>query len=117
MALTIQTKSIDGVCVLVPEGRIVIGNEVTILREKIRELLEAGHKDFLVNLANVTYMDSTGVGALVGSFVTIRNRGGQMKLSNLSQRTRDLLLVTKLHTVFDVLDNEADGIKSFAAKG
>ena len=117
MALTIQTKSSDGVCVLVPEGRIVIGSEVTTLREKIRDLLAAGHKDFLVNLANVTYMDSTGVGALVGSFVTIRNQGGQMKLSNLSQRTRDLLLVTKVQTVFDVFDNEADGIKSFADKG
>jgi anti-sigma B factor antagonist len=117
MALTIQTKTSDGVCVLVPEGRIVIGNEVTALREKIRDLLGAGHKDFLVNLANVTYMDSTGVGTLVGSFVTIRNQGGQMKLSNLSQRTKDLLLMTKLLTVFDVFDNEVDGIKSFAAKG
>ena len=117
MALTFQTKTIDGVCVLVLEGRIVIGNEVGALREKIRDLLGAGHKNFLVNLGNVTYMDSTGMGALVGSFTTIRNQGGQMKLSNLSQRTRDLLLLTKLHTVFDVFDNEVDGIKSFAAKG
>ena len=61
-------------------------------------------------------MDSTGVGALVGSFTTIRKEGGQLKLANLSQRTRDILLVTKLLTVFDVYDNETDGVKSFTAK-
>ncbi len=73
-------------------------------------------KNILINLDNVTYIDSTGVGALVGTFTTIRNQGGQMKLSNLSQRVKDILLVTKLLTVFDVYDNEADGTKSFAAK-
>ena len=117
MALTFQIKTVDGVCVMGPEGRIVIGNEVGALRDKIRELLSAGHTNFLVNLSGVSYMDSTGVGALVGSFTTIRGRGGQMKLSNLSQRTKDLLIMTKLLTVFDVFDNELDGIKSFATKG
>jgi anti-sigma B factor antagonist len=116
MAVSFQTKISGDVCVLSPEGKIVIGDEVGALREKIKELLEAGHKNILINLANVSYIDSTGVGALVGSFTTIRNQGGQMKLANLSQRVRDILLVTKLLTVFDVYDSEADGTKSFAAR-
>lgn len=116
MAVSFQTKITGDVCVLSPEGKIVIGEEVGALREKIREILDGGNKNILINLSNVTYIDSTGVGALVGSFTTIRNQGGQMKLSNLSQRVRDILLVTKLLTVFDVYENEADGAKSFAAR-
>ena len=116
MAVSFQTKNMGDVCIVSPEGKIVIGDEVGQLREKIKELLEGGNKNILINLANVSYIDSTGVGALVGSFTTIRNQGGQMKLSNLSQRVRDILLVTKLLTVFDVYENEAEGTKSFAAK-
>ena len=116
MAVSFQTKNMGDVCIVSPEGKIVIGDEVGQLREKIKELLEGGNKNILINLANVSYIDSTGVGALVGSFTTIRNQGGQMKLSNLSQRVRDILLVTKLLTVFDVYENETDGTKSFAAK-
>jgi anti-sigma B factor antagonist len=116
MAVSFQTKTSGDVCVLSPEGKIVIGDEVAALREKIKEVLDSGCKNILVNLQNVSYIDSTGVGALVGSFTTIRNQGGQMKLSNLSQRVRDILLVTKLLTVFDVYENEAEGTKSFAAR-
>ena len=116
MGVSFETKTVGDVCVLSPEGKIVIGEEVSALREKMKELLKAGHRNILINLASVTYIDSTGVGALVGSFTTIRNQGGQMKLSNLSQRVRDILLVTKLLTVFDVYENEQDGAKSFAAK-
>jgi anti-sigma B factor antagonist len=115
MAVSFQTKTTDGVCVLSPEGKVVIGDEVGALREKIKELLDAGNKNILINLGGVSYIDSTGVGALVGSFTTIRNQGGQMKLSNLNQRVRDILLVTKLLTVFDVYENETEGAKSFAA--
>jgi anti-sigma B factor antagonist len=117
MAVTFETKKLGDVTVLSPQGKIVIGDEVAALREKIKELLEAGNKNILINMANVTYIDSTGVGALVGSFTSIRNQGGQMKLANLGQRVRDILLVTKLLTVFDVYDSEAEGTKSFAAKG
>ena len=117
MAVTFEVKNVGDVCVLSPQGKIVIGDEVAALMEKIRELLEAGNKNILVNLGGVSYIDSTGVGALVGSYTTIRNQGGQMKMSNLSQRIRDILLVTKLLTVFDVYDSESEGTKSFAAKG
>lgn len=116
MAVSFQTKNVGDICVLSPEGKIVIGEEVGALREKIKSLLDAGNKNILINFANVSYIDSTGVGALVGSFTTIRNQGGQMKLSNLGQRVRDILLVTKLLTVFDVYEDEAEGTKSFAAK-
>src|SRR5687768_5457958 len=116
MAISFQTKNTGEVCVLSPEGKIVIGDDVGALREKVKELVNSGNKNILINLANVSYIDSTGVGALVGSFTTIRNQGGQMKLSNPSQRVRDILLVTKLLTVFDVYENETEGTKSFAAK-
>jgi anti-sigma B factor antagonist len=116
MAVSFDTKVSGEVCVLIPEGKIVIGDEVAALREKIKELLDTGHKNILVNLGRVAYIDSTGVGALVGSYTTIRNQGGQMKLSNLSQRVKDILLVTKLLTVFDVYESESEGTKSFAAK-
>jgi len=114
--VTFETKNHGDVTVLSPQGRIVIGDEVTALREKIKELLDGGAKNVLINMANVSYIDSTGVGALVGSFTSIRNQGGQMKLANLGQRVKDILLVTKLLTVFDVYDSEAEGTKSFAAK-
>jgi anti-sigma B factor antagonist len=116
MAVTFETKNLGTVTVVSPHGRIVIGDEVAALREKIKELLDAGNKNILINMANVSYIDSTGVGALVGSFTSIRNQGGQMKLANLSQRVKDILLVTKLLTVFDVYDSEVEGTKSFAAK-
>lgn len=116
MAVTFETKSLGDVTILSPQGKIVIGDEVGALREKIKEVLEAGTRNVLINMAGVTYIDSTGVGALVGSFTSIRNQGGQMKLANLGQRVRDILLVTKLLTVFDVYDSEAEGTKSFAAK-
>ncbi len=116
MAVNFETKAAGNVCVLAPKGKIVIGEEVTALREKIKELLGQGHKNILLNFSDISYIDSTGVGALVGSFTTIRNQGGQMKLSNLSQRVQDILLVTKLLTVFDVYTTEAEGITSFGAK-
>ena len=116
MAVSFDTKVVGKVCVLVPNGKIVIGEEVATLREKIKELLGQGNKNILLNFSNVSYIDSTGVGALVGSFTTIRNQGGQMKLTNLSQRVQDILLVTKLLTVFDVYEKEQDAVSSFAHK-
>ena len=116
MAVSFDTKVVGKVCVLVPNGKIVIGEEVAALREKIKELLGQGNKNILLNFSNVSYIDSTGVGALVGSFTTIRNQGGQMKLTNLSQRVQDILLVTKLLTVFDVYEKEEDAVSSFGHK-
>ena len=116
MALSFDSNVVGKVCVLVPNGKIVIGEEVAALRDKIKELLGQGNKNILLNFSNVSYIDSTGVGALVGSFTTIRNQGGQMKLCKLSQRVQDILLVTKLLTVFDVYDKCEDAVASFGAK-
>ncbi|MEW5974882.1 MAG: STAS domain-containing protein [Acidobacteriota bacterium] len=115
MPLTFESKMIGEVAVLSPQGKIVIGDEVGALRENIKELLQSGKTNILLNLEGVSYIDSTGVGALVGIYTTIRNQGGQLKLSNLTQRIRDILLVTKLLTVFDIYENESEGAKSFAA--
>jgi anti-sigma B factor antagonist len=113
MALSFEAKKVGSVNVLAPSGKIVIGDEVTSLREKVKELLQAGEKNILLNMANVHYIDSTGIGALVGSFTTIRGQGGQMKLCNLTGKVEDLLVVTKLLTVFDIFKTEEEGIKSF----
>ncbi len=113
MALTFESKKVGKVSVIAPNGKIVIGDEVTSLREKVKELLQAGEKNILLNLLNVNYVDSTGIGALVGSFTTIRGQGGQMKLCSLSSKVEDLLVVTKLLTVFDVFKNEEEAVKSF----
>jgi anti-sigma B factor antagonist len=114
MAIGFETKNVGNVVVLAPVGKIIIGEEVTALREKIQELLEQGARNILLNLSSVTYFDSTGVGTLGGSFTTVRRKDGQMKLSGLQDRVRDILLVTKLLTVFDVYENEGEGIKSFS---
>jgi anti-sigma B factor antagonist len=114
MALNFESKKVGRVSVLAPSGKIVIGDEVTSLREKVKELLQSGEKNILLNMANVNYVDSTGIGALVGSFTTIRGQGGQMKLCVLSSKVEDLLVVTKLLTVFDVFKTEDEAIKSFA---
>jgi anti-sigma B factor antagonist len=113
MALTFEAKKVGKVSVLAPNGKIVIGDEVTSLREKVKELLQSGEKDILLNLSNVNYVDSTGIGALVGSFTTIRGQGGQMKLCCLSGKVEDLLVVTKLLTVFDVFKTEDEAVNSF----
>jgi anti-sigma B factor antagonist len=113
MALSFEMKKVGGVQVVSPAGKIVIGEEVTSLREKIKDLLKVGDKNILLNLAGVSYVDSTGIGALVGSFTTIRGQGGQMKLCNLADKVEDILVVTKLLTVFDVYKNEEEAIKSY----
>jgi anti-sigma B factor antagonist len=84
-----------------------------MLRETVRGLAAQGKKKILLNLAQVDYLDSTGVGELVGSFTTVRNSGGELKLLNLSQKVNDVLHVTKLYTVFDVKDDEFTAVKSF----
>jgi anti-sigma B factor antagonist len=115
MALTFEGKKVGSVNVLTPNGKIVIGNEVTALREKVKELLQAGEKNILLNLANVHYIDSTGIGVLVGSFASIQVQGGMMKLCNLTGKVEDLMVITKLSTVFDAFKTEEEGINSFCA--
>jgi anti-sigma B factor antagonist len=94
-------------------GRITLGEGCSQLRELIRDQLSKGNKQILLNLADVTYIDSSGIGELVSAFTAVSNQGGQLKLLNLTKKVHDLLQITKLYTVFDIHDDEAKAIASF----
>jgi anti-sigma B factor antagonist len=113
MALSIGTREVSHVTILDLQGRIVLGDEIDELRSAIRNLIDEGKKKIILNLADVDYIDSSGVGALVGGFTAVRNAGGELKLLNLSQKVHDVLHVTKLYTVFDIRDDEFHAVKSF----
>jgi anti-sigma B factor antagonist len=113
MALTIETREVAHVTILDIQGRIVLGDEIGQLREAVRSLVADGKKKIVLNLAEVDYIDSSGVGELVGCFTTVRNAGGELKLLNLTQKVHDVLHVTKLYTVFDIRDDEFTAVKSF----
>jgi anti-sigma B factor antagonist len=113
MSLTIDTREVGHVTILDIHGRIVLGDEIHTLRDAVRSLVSQGKKKIILNLADVDYLDSSGVGELVGSFTTVRNAGGELKLLNLTQKVQDVLHVTKLYTVFDIKDDEFHAVKSF----
>lgn len=113
MALTIETREVGQVAILDVRGRIVLGDEIHQLRDAVRGLVSEGKTKIILNLAEVDYIDSSGVGELVGCFTTVRNAGGELKLLNLSQKVHDVLHVTKLYTVFDIRDDEFTAVKSF----
>ena len=94
-------------------GRITLGEGCAQLREPIRDQLSKGNKQILLNLADVTYIDSSGIGELVSAYTAVSNQGGQLKLLNLTKKVHDLLQITKLYTVFDIHDDEAKAIASF----
>ena len=106
-------RQVDSVTVIDMSGRITLGEGCTQLRELIRELMGKGQNRLLLNLADVTYIDSSGIGELVSGFTTVSNQGGQLKLLNLTKKVHDLLQITKLYTVFDVHDDEAKAISAF----
>jgi anti-sigma B factor antagonist len=112
MSMTLKPRRIDDVVILDLSGRITIGEGTLVLRNEIQKLLKAGDAKFLLNLADVDYIDSSGLGELVSSFTTVRNKNGQLKLLNLTRRVRDLLQITKLLTVFDTFDNETEALKT-----
>lgn len=114
MALRITDREIDGVSVLELEGRVVLGDESNSFREHVKSLLAAGKKKIVLNLANVTYIDSAGLGTLVASFHSARSQGATLKLANLGAKFREVLQVTKLLTVFDVYDSEGAAVHSFS---
>src|SRR3954464_5430858 len=109
-----SNRRVDGVTILDLSGRITLGEGSVVLRDQIRELLGKNQKKILLNLGDVTYIDSSGIGELVSGFTTVTNSGGSLKLLNLNKRVKDLLQITKLYTVFDVHEDEAAAIRSFA---
>jgi anti-sigma B factor antagonist len=111
--LNIAERQAGDVTVLDMSGKITIGEGSVALRTAIRRLLEEGKKRILLNLAGVGYIDSSGIGELVSSFTAINKENGQLKLLNLTQKLQDLLTITKLLTVFDVYESEAEALTSF----
>lgn len=113
MTMKANTRQVDGITIVDLSGRITLGEGSVVLRDNIRDIVGQGHKKILLNLGDVTYIDSSGIGELVSAFTTVRNQGGELKLLNLTKKVHDLLQITKLYTVFDVRDDEAGAIKSF----
>jgi anti-sigma B factor antagonist len=114
--MKISTRQLDGVTILDMSGRITLGEGSVQLRDAVRELLGKGRKQILLNLGNVNYIDSSGIGELVSAFTATRNQGGELKLLSLTKKVHDLLQITKLYTVFDVFDDETQAIASFQNK-
>ena len=113
MALTITSREVDGVTVLDLSGRITLGEGSVQLRDAIRDLISKGSKSVLLNLGDVNYIDSSGLGELVSAFTTSKNQGDSLKLLKLTKKVHDLLQLTKLYTVFDIYDDEASAIASY----
>ena len=113
MSVTINSRVSGDVTIVDIAGKITLGDGSAMLRDKVKELAAAGSKSILLNLGEVNYIDSSGIGELVSAFTTISNHGGALKLLNLTKRVKDLLQITKLYTVFEVFDDEAKAIASF----
>jgi anti-sigma B factor antagonist len=114
MSMKFTTREVGGVTIVDLSGKITLGEGGLTLREEIHKLLADGQKKIVLNLADVNYIDSSGLGELVSAYTAVKNAGGELKLLNLTSKVRDLLVITKLVTVFDVKDDEASAVSSFA---
>ena len=114
MSLKMGTREVNGVTIIDLNGQITLGEASAALRAEILDQANNGSKKILLNLGEVSYIDSAGLGELTGSFTSVRNRGGALKLVNLTKRVHDLMQITKLYTVFDVYDDEKKALASFA---
>lgn len=114
MALTITDNHVQGVSILALEGRVVFGEEAATLREKVKSMIDAGSKNLVLNVSNVTFIDSAGLGALVSAHHTTATSGGSLRLCNVGLKFQEMLKMTKMYTVFQVSDTEADAIQSFS---
>jgi anti-sigma B factor antagonist len=115
MSLSLETREVDGVVIVDLNGRLTLGDDSSgKLRREVRDLLDGGKTKILLNLGNVSYIDSSGLGELVSSFSSASSRGSVVKLLNLQKKVQDLLQITKLYTVFEVSTDEAEAILSFS---
>ncbi len=114
MSVKLNTRQVGNVSVIDVAGRITLGEGSAALRETLRDMVAKNQNKILLNLGDVTYIDSSGIGELVSAYTTVTNTGGQLKLLNLNKRVKDLLQITKLYTVFEVKEDEADAIRSFS---
>ena len=113
MSMKSMTRQVNGITIVDLSGRITLGEGSVLLRDMVRDLVTKGQRKILLNLGDVTYIDSSGIGELVSAFTTVRNQGGELKLLNLTKKVHDLLQITKLYTVFDVKDDEATAVAAF----
>lgn len=113
MDLRLTSRQVGDVTVVDAAGKLMLGDGTSAFRDLVRDLMTRSHNKILVNLGDVSYIDSSGIGELVSGFTTLTNQGGQLKLLNLNKRVRDLLQITKLYTVFEVYDDEAAAVRSF----
>ena len=114
MSVKLSTRQVGNVTVIDVAGRITLGEGSSALRETLRDLVAKNQNKILLNLADVSYIDSSGIGELVSGYTTVTNTGGSLKLLNLNKRVKDLLQITKLYTVFEVHEDEAAAIRSYA---
>ena len=114
MGLKVTERQAAGVTILDINGRIVLGKETALLRDTIRNLITQGRKSILLNLNEVPYIDSIGIGELASAFIAVRREGGDLKLLNLTKKVRDMVEVVKLGTIFELFEDEAAALKSFA---
>jgi len=114
VTMTVSTRQVDGVTIVDLSGPITLDEGSTLLRDTIKQLASQGQKHVLLNLSEVHYIDSSGIGELVNAFTTMRDQGGELKLLNLTRKVHDLIQITKLHTVFDIKDDEATAIQAFS---
>src|SRR5215831_12819604 len=115
MSFKVSSRQAGNVTILDLAGKIMLGDGSGQLRSAIKEAVNAGHNDILVNLADVTYLDSAGLGELVGSYATVTNAGGRIKLLNTQGKVKDVLTITKLYAVFPTFEDEATALQSFAS--
>lgn len=113
MSMKATTRQVHGVTIVDLSGQIKLGEGSSVLRDTVKDLLGKGQKNILLNLGDVNYIDSSGIGELVSAFTSVRNQGGELKLLHLTKKVHDLLQITKLYTVFHVLDDEATAIGAF----
>jgi len=113
VSVKLNTRQVGDVTVVDVAGRITLGEGSSALRDALRDMINKNQKKILLNLGEVNYIDSSGIGELVSGFTTVTNSGGQLKLLNLNKRVKDLLQITKLYTVFDVHDDEAHAVRAF----
>jgi anti-sigma B factor antagonist len=113
--MQIEQRTVGDVTVLDVKGRITLGEGDEVLKDKVNSIINQGHKKLVLNLAEVPYIDSAGLGQIVGTYTTVSRQGGSLKLLNLTKRITDLLSITKLLTVFETFESENDAVRSFSA--
>src|SRR5712691_12906262 len=113
MHMTTSIRQVGGVTIVDICGRVVLGEESAALRNLVCDLLNKGHRKILFNLGDVNYIDSSGLGSLVSAFTSVRKQEGELKLLNLTNKVHDVMQITKLYTIFDIMNDETESVKSF----